>query len=603
LPLARSLERALEVHVLSVATYLLLASIAFFLPAVTGLLGAVWAGVESRPAQAICALAAPCVIAYLASGFYLISPTAGLVAAIAIYIVTLTAGMGVARRCGLPQVRAALRFWFGPALMAPAAAAVSLGIGFLHGGLGVPLRLAQSRYIQHPANDNVLPLRFAQQLEAALRPVPHHVSAAWLSSDRPPLETSVYVFLHALLPLGSATPPLLYEVIGVLLQSLWLPALWCLLHAVRLPRPIIAAGLTSISVCCFVLFNSFYVWPKLFPAAFLVLLAAVLLTTEWESLRAKVSGGVACGLAAGLAMLGHEGSALALVGLAVVVLVSRRRWPRWRCALPGLGVLIALLLPWTLYQSFYDPPGTDLMKLQLAGVFPPSSLSLPIAIVRAYEKVTPEHFWQHKWSNLTLPFSSEPQEMSSLLSLTENLFASSGKASNARSAAIKELNRLAFLYLLPSLGLMAFSPIAYLLAVWLRRQRGPDLSLAGQICGFLAVTILIWAFVLFDPGFTNNYQGSYAFELLAFAAALISVWRLSRVLAYLLVGLQFVIGIVTSATVDLVYPNTPRLTATTPADLLVIVVGLVAIAVLPLLSGRDARPGHVVAPRAGVHGP
>jgi hypothetical protein len=572
----------------TVLIYLVLVTVVFFLPAVTGLLVAVWAGVDSRPAQAIFALAAPCVVAFVASGFYLVSPGVGHVAAIACYCLAVIPGVALFFGLGAGRVLKALRFWAFPALMAPAAAAVSLGIGFLYGGTNSPLRLEESRYVKRLANDNVLPRAFGVQLESALRPLPHFVSAPWLSSDRPPMETSVYVLVRALLPIGDPHA-LVYQVVGTLLQSLWLPALWCLLFVVGVPRWLTAGGLASIAVSGFVLFNSFYVWPKLFPAAFVVLLSALVLTGDWDAARARITGGLACGVAAGVAMLAHEGTALALIPLGVMVLATRKRWPKPRCVAAAVGVLVALMLPWLLYQHYYDPPGTDLTKLQLAGAGTSDKQSLVSSIVGAYEHESLGRFWSDKWSNVATIFDQEPQEARDLASLTANLFASGGDASAKRLAAVADLRSLSFSYYFPTLGLMLLGPLAWAIAAWLRRQRGPDMALAGRVWVFLLIALPLWAFILFGPQSTTNEQGSYAFELLAFAAALIGLSRLSRALAAVVVALQLAIGIVVYATVDPVFSYTiPKPGPAQAGEVALFAVGLLVVAALPLFSpARD----------------
>src|SRR6202023_1057647 len=132
------------------------------------------------------------------------------------------------------------------------------------------------------------PRVFAEQLLAARRPLPPILSlpGPWRSSDRPPMQTCLYLLIRSVTPVGDRSG-LLYEVSGALLQSLWLPALWCLLTLLRLPRRLIALSLAAVLASGFVIFNAFYVWPKLFAAAFVVLLASLVLTGEWATARSK----------------------------------------------------------------------------------------------------------------------------------------------------------------------------------------------------------------------------------------------------------------------------------------------------------------------------
>lgn len=591
-----------------VLAYLALVTVVFLVPAVAGLCVAVWAGITSRPAQAICGLAGPCLVGYAAGGFYLLSPQAGRAAEIAAYAVAVGLGAAAAWRCGAERVRAELRFWAAPALMAPAAAAVSLGFGFLHGGTATPIRVEWTRYFDRIAGDNALPRDFALQLLAPGRPLPHFVSGAWLSSDRPPLETSVYVMLRALLPMGDQHV-LVYQALATLLQSLWMPALWCVLTVVRVPRRAVAGGLAAIAVSGFVLFNSFYVWPKLFPAAFLVLLAGVVLTPEWRSVRRRAAGGVACGLGVGLAVLGHQESVLALVPLAALLLVVPRRWPRWRCLVPGAGVVLVLVAPWTLYQRFVDPPGINLTKLQLAGGLDPGK-GLVSAVVGAYEHAGAATLWQDKWSNVHTLGAGEPQELRGLGTLAANLFAT-GSGAAQRAEAVQELRYGAYEWFLPALGLFVIGPVAWALAAWLRRQRGPDMDFARRIWLLLAVAAPFWALVLFGPHATSVEQGSYAFELLAFAGGLIGLWRLSRVLAGVVMALQVGIGVAAAAAASAALP-TSFVSLYGGLDLgeaLLAGGGLLVVALLPLVAPQPATPepggppAAAAAPAAAVEAP
>lgn len=564
--------------------YLALVTVVFLVPAAAGLLVAVWAGITSRPAQAICALAAPCLVGYAAGGFYLLSAPAGRAADVAAYAAVVVVGAAAAWRCGAERTRAALGWWAAPALMAPAAAAVSLGIGFLHGGTESVFRVEWVRYFDRIAGDNALPWQFALQLLAPTRPLPHYLSGHWLSSDRPPLQTSVYLLARAVLPMGDQHE-LVYQTLGTLLQSLWVPALWCVLTVVGLPRRAIAGAVAAVAVSGFVLFNSFYVWPKLFPAAFLVLLAGIVLTPEWRTVRRRVAGGVACGLGTGLAVLGHQESVLALVPLAVLLLAVPRRWPRWRCLVPAAGVVLVLTAPWMLYQRYVDPPGTNLTELQLAGG-PAPGKGLLSAVVGAYEHETASRFWHDKWSNVHTVGAGEPQEVRSLATVAANLFATSGSGAARRSVAVQDLRYLSYEWFLPALGLFVLGPAAWALAAWLRRQRGPDIDFARRIWVFLLLAAVFWSLVLFGPHATSVEQGSYAFELLAVAGGVIGLWRLSRVLAGVVMALQVGIGLATSLAASAAIPasSLALFGPLQPGEALLAAGGLLLVALLPLVA-------------------
>ncbi|HEV2360986.1 MAG TPA: hypothetical protein VGS21_04740 [Acidimicrobiales bacterium] len=581
---------------------LLFAVVVLFLPAVAGLAFAASRGIASRPIQAIFAISTPCVLAYGAGGFYLFNPGVGRGVTIGAYAVVVVGGGLVAVR-HWTVVSESLRWWAAPALTTVAAAAFSLGLGFLHGAFAHPLHLAEGRYIHRLANDNVLPARFAAQLLASARPLPHKLysTAPWLASDRPPLQTAVYVMARSVFggadPVGQG-----YEAMGVLLQSLWAPALWCLLWAAGLSRKIIAGTLVSVVLTGFVIFNSFYVWPKLFPGALLVLVAAVIFDDGWRELRAGAWAGIACGTAAGLALLGHTGSALALIPM-VVLLVAVPAWrPRWRAAIPAVAAVVVLATPWTLYQRYVDPPGTNLLKLQLAGPqYLAPNVAVTTAVARAYWDNSIGTTIGNKASNFAESFDHEEVAVSNFGELVGHLFtSSSGWSGPLASAALVERN-LTYLYLLPALGFFAVGPLAWLFAYFARRRRAgrpqrrlglpgdaQRIRLAGRLWVFVLLSLVVWALVLFPVGSETVEQGSYAVELLAFGAAVISLRLVSKWAAAAVMLLQAVFGVVVYALVNPTVPGVPPL----PTGIdwwmaIVMVAGLVAVAGLPLLAPRS----------------
>jgi hypothetical protein len=529
--------------------YLVVDAVILAVPAALALALAAIAGIASRPVQAIYAMSAPCVLGYAAGAVYLFAPGAGAPFTVVVYLVAAAAlaTVAITRR---PVVLPALRAWLTPGGMVLAATAFVLGLGFLYGGASYAVGTAENRYLVGLPVDNALPQQFAAFLLAPQRPLPVFGGVAspnaWTTSDRPPLQTCVYLLVRSLVP-GSDTSGLQYEATAALLQSLWMPALWCLFRAVRAPRMVIGLGLTATLLSGFVIVNGFFVWPKLFPAAFIVLLAAILLTDELETVRTSRAAAVACGLGAAMSMLGHEGSALALLPLVLVAAARRRLWPRLSLIGLGVAVLVVLMIPWTLYQSVYDPPGNKLTKLQLAGqqdVNPHQSLIS--AVVSAYQHLTPGQIAANKLSNLETPFTNELPQLRSVGELAANLLATSGASVRQRDTAIYRLRYHNFFDLLPLLGVLALAPVAYA-AGRVRRARGPDLELAARIGVWFLVGLVVWALVLFGPDATVIHQGSYATELLLYGAAAISLLRVIPRLGGALIALQCLLGLVVYA--------------------------------------------------------
>lgn len=518
-------------------------SILLAVPAAAGLLLARRLGVRSNPAQAILGLAGPCLIGYAAFWLYLSTPEVGELGTLALF----AAVTGYLLFEVVNGGRAARRFlgsWAAPGAMVVAAAAFQLGFGFLHGGTAHPLVTGAIRYTAQLPGDNQLPYVFANQLLAVHRPLPRLLFAGWSGSDRPPLQAGLYLLVRAFLPQGRPVA-LRYQVVGVAVQSFWMPALWSFLRTAAVPRRTIGSVLSAVLLSGFVIVNSFFVWPKLLPAAFLVLLAALLLGRAWPPVRYSRVIGVICGLASGLALLAHEGSALTLIPLAVLLVAARRRWPGFGCAAAAVLVVAVLMLPWLLFQQLYLPPGTKLTKLQLAGqdtVNPKQSLLS--AIAAAYGPLTPAEIADRKWDNLILPFTHEGRQVSAAVKLGSNLLAARGMGARRRDEATRTLRADNFFYLLPTLGLFGFGPIA-MLGAWLRRRRAraPDLAMASRTWGVLGLSLIVWTLVLFAPAATVVHQGSYATELLYFGAAAIALYGLSPSLTVGLAAVTALFGV------------------------------------------------------------
>jgi hypothetical protein len=258
----------------------------------------------------------------------------------------------------------------------------------------------------------------------------------------------------------------------------------------------------------------------------------------------------------------------------------------------GVGCLVALMLPWTLYQRDYDPPGTALLKLQLAGTshFDPH-VGILTTIAHAYSQLGAARIADYKWRNLKLALGYEQAFVRSLWGLSANLFAAGGAAVERRDAAVEQLRSLSFSYLLPALGFFVLGTLAYV-ALRLRRQRGPDIAVAGRIWILLVGGIVFWALVLFGPHSTVTYQGSFAIELLAFAAASVCLWRFSHALASTVFAIQAALGVVVYVAVT---PRqsymTPPLGATQWGEFALGAIGLVAVVVLPLLAPTESGGG------------
>jgi hypothetical protein len=331
----------------------------------------------------------------------------------------------------------------------------------------------------------------------------------------------------------------------------------------------------------FAVVNTFYTWPKLFPAAYLILLAAILLTRPAASLRDSAWGGIVAGGLAGAALLGHEGSLLAIIALAAVVL-AQRRVPCRNFLLAALAVVVVLQGSWLLYQKVYDPPGDQLARLLLANqpnLYAGDPRPLPTVVISAYKAKPLLTIVANKQSNLVTPFKGGAQYLEDFYRVAASYIRGSTRS---RDLAVKNLRFISFFYLVPTLGFLGIGFLLWCAALTVGRRATPGLLLAGTIWIFLVANVASWALILFGPSATVLHQGTYLTVLLAFVGAVVSIWEWSPVLATALVILQTVLfAIAYGFTGPL---TTPHVAVYTPSVHLAMVAVVVASATLTLVA-------------------
>lgn len=510
------------------------------LPIVAAILIATAFGVRDRLLLLSLGLCGLMLDGYLTFWIFWASPAVGRIFTIALTpgLVIVVVWLGVPRYWFLKQLGSE---YFRPLFLWVASSLLIFSFGAMYTSSQTLTASAESRFVPWVLpSDNEIPLIVADALQSAHRPIPHPLYGVWDSSDRPPLQTGIYLSQEALLP-GSDAQAVHYEVVGILLQGLWIFGIWGLLAAVRARARLVALVATAILFSGFTVVNTFYTWPKLFAGASLALLAAVLLTPSFMRLRRSgVAGATAGGLAGG-ALLGHEGSGLALLAF-IIVMAIQRRVPSRRFVLSAVAVLVLTQGSWMVYQKAIDPPGDQLARLQIAGQshFWDDGRPLQTVIVAAYENTPFGTIVSDKVSNLATPFEDTATYVVQTGRLIASYFMTGKEASSTRSDAARHLIRINFYYLVPSVGFLTLGFFAWIVgAVRDRRLRPtPVVRLAGTIWLFLVVNIITWAIVLFGPSFTIIHQGTYVTELLMYTACVMGLWLLSPRLCAALVFLQ-----------------------------------------------------------------
>lgn len=421
------------------------------------------------------------------------------------------------------------------------------------------------------SSDNTLPMRVGQMLASG-----NMQSVAWLGpwhvSDRPPLAYGWHAIFAKLF--GSSLVPadgkyLMYQhawPVGVLLNTLWLPALF--FAVLRWSRSA-SVTLTIVLACVlspFLLFNSGYIWPKLLAAAFGFTAAYLLFDAGAPTRRPLRQDGAAFVSAAGLSALAlqsHGGSVFGILAT-IIVALAMRGLPSPRALVGAAAVSLAILVPWMLYQRFVDPPGNALLKFAFAGTFGfgEEDMGVVETIARTYSGFTPLSWLQSKWAALQV------------------LLVGGGQCGYGEHAAISStfgrFRSRDFLYVLPSLSLLVVGAVTARLLP--RTSQLPDsAALPWIVSGVLSV--LLGTLLMLDC-YINHAQ-SYQ-SLLALHLGLLMLLARNRTFFRLWVAVILVYGMWVWVLDPLRYY--PQL------DLTAVAVGALALCLLPAVLRPLHRP-------------
>jgi hypothetical protein len=451
-----------------------------------------------------------------------------------------------------------------------------LFLGFVHGGTETPLATAATRFSHPLPSDNQIPFFYAEWFF-------HHGShgrppvfpGEWLSSDRPPLQVGYALAQH---PFGWDAKGLSFQTLGVVLQQLWIVGLWALLLAARVGRG--ARSLVTIAVLLsnLVIVNAFFVWPKLLPAAMLLVAAALVMTPLWERLRHQLWGAALVAALCGVAMLGHGSSIFGVIPLAVVALY--RGLPSWRWVGVAALVGIAFMAPWSAYQKYDDPPGNRLVKWTLAGEVEIDNRGSLETIVDAYREAGLGGTLHNKAENFATISGG---------TMTTNAIRAALDSGN-----LTEIDRtfriVTFFYLLPSLGLLLLAPFA--MAVGWRRRGSPEWSFALSCLFVFALGTLVWALLVFGNGNDRTlvHISSYALPIIGMTGLVVGLRSVFPRFALAWVGLTAALELLLYAPViDPLPATTYSLGAALIAGLAL--VGFVALAAAGAGLGRFTQRG------------
>ena len=488
------------------------------LPMALAVFIAMRAGLRSLPLLLGVALAASGIAAMLAFWAYYADPTLGQATAFLIVLGSIQ-GIALARPDRLD--RDLLRQLAVPAALWALASCFVLYLGFLHGGSDDPLTMATTRFSHPLPTDNEISAFFADWYFDHGHDGSPPPFGDWLSSDRPPLQSG---YVLAQRPFGWDDAGLHYQVLGVVVQQLWILGMWALLCAARV-RPL-ARGLAifALTVSDIAIVHGFFIWPKLIAAAFVLGALAMALSERWADLRRSPYAAALFAALCALAMLAHGASAFGLIPLLAIAAV--RGLPDWRWL--GIAALVGLVLlaPWSAYQRFADPPGDRLLEWQLGGSLAIDDRGAVETIADGYRAAGVDGTLANKWGNVTKLIGQTETE-----GAIESAYDEVRTGHPGRAAIALRFPR--FVSLLPLLGLLLIGPIAMAIARIRGRPSGREWSFALACFAFCGLACALWALLMFgEPdSATLLHVGTLAVPLLAICGCVIGAYAVSPRLA------------------------------------------------------------------------
>jgi hypothetical protein len=348
--------------------------------------------------------------------------------------------------------------------------------------------------------DCYFPLFFAQLLHDGKDP--RDLFNHWRSSDRPPLQTGLFLMQSWLWERGPEEPWVHYHLVGCAVQCSWVPAVWGLCRLLRLPRR--RCGVVVLLVACggFALVNTVYCWPKMLAGALTLFSLETLILAGRSS--ARLPCGVLAGAAAALALLAHGGAIFTLLAMALFALTPSL-FPGWRSSLVGVAVAAALLAPWLAYQQWYDHPGDRLQKWHLAGLHDIDPRPFHQALADAYRGLTPAELARRRLLNLGALFVDVPAENE--MRMGEPL-----RPEQERMFLVR-FRDAQLHHLFPALLLLNVGwPL--LLLYRLGRRGDAETALERRLLGVAFLSIMLWVLLMYSAGTTILHHGSYADVLL-----------------------------------------------------------------------------------------
>lgn len=510
------------------------------LPLVAAALVAVRYRVHNLPLVIGIALAVSGLTAFASFWAYYADPTVGKVWDFLVIFVALELGIwslwkGELDRPTLRKLAIPLALWvLGSCFVAY--------FGFLHGGTNESLAMSSTRFTGQLPSDNDIPRFFAEWFAANGHATPPIYPPDWLMSDRPPLQIGYVLAQRSIV---NSAEGLHYELIGLGIQQLWIPAMWAVLSAARLRPATRALAMFGAMISDVAIIHSFYVWPKLIAAAFLLAALALVLSPQWPTWRRDLRVAGLLGVLLALAMLSHGSSIFGVIPLVLFAIFRGTPSWRWVAVLALFGAVA--YVPWMAYQHYADPPGNRLVKWQIGGETQVSEVGTLEAIEDGYEEAGVNGTIDNKLANFgeMIGIESVGREADPA---TRVLVGASGWGDGFDAlvhgefdAAVGGFRGPRFFSLLPVLGIFLIAPFAMFAA---RKREHDESEWRFALLGFafVAIACVVWGLLLFGtlPARATLHVGSLAVPLIGICACVAGLRCTYPRLAAWVVGINVV---------------------------------------------------------------
>jgi hypothetical protein len=393
--------------------------------------------------------------------------------------------------------------------------------GFFHGGTETALTTAAARFSTQPsqlASDNYIPSFYSDWMFAGHPGSAPIFEPGWHFSDRPPLQTG---YILAQRTFGWDLSTLHAELVGVVVQQLWIVGAWALLIAARVSARTRGLAIVAALVSDVTILNGFFVWPKLLAAAFVLAALALVVAPGRSTLRLMPWTAVLIGALAGLAYMAHSSSVFGLIPVALLAVY--RGLPNWRWIAAAAAAALVLVLPWSAYQHYGDPPGNRVVKWGLAGVTELDAKSTGEEVVDAYREAGLSGTLENKLQNFLTMAGGGPDSSTEGFPWIRfgSAFSDTGNAVEAVAdghfgKAVSEVRESRFSHLLWTFGLLILAlPVIAVGILRGKRPQGADWVFARLCLLVFTVGAVIWGLIMFGnvPGRAIVISGSLALPI------------------------------------------------------------------------------------------